>query len=129
MRYIAQETSTDCGVAALAMLAGVTLNEARDYLVDAGFKVSGVKAKAIVAGLKHFGREPLRASSIRLASINLNRLADDALLSCWLKVDEEWCGHWAVWDARGRRVLDPYVQHGAAEAPLRIRTYLPVKAR
>jgi hypothetical protein len=123
MRRIQQNGETDCGVAALAMLVRRSLPEVRVFLETKGLKTTDVNTGAIIIGLKHFGREPMVPRSISVKDVVLEHFNHDALLSCYMWQNGKRYGHWAVWDARRRRVLDPY----APKQKLKIRAYLPVQ--
>lgn len=104
MRLIRQRTSTDCGVACLAMLAGISWAQARNALFDEKRNVSfatGVQQMRLA--LLGFGI----VTSLRLVVCkNPSRLRRDALLRTNVLANGGW--HWAVWDSKRKKVLDPY---------------------
>ncbi|MBF0860371.1 hypothetical protein HKD24_14390 [Gluconobacter sp. LMG 31484] len=104
MKLIKQKTETDCGVACVAMLAGVSWAKARDAL---NFKKSDKKF--------YTDKDSVRNALTRLGVITEKnfvvckypeRLTKDALLRTNLLANGNW--HWAVWDAKRQEILDPY---------------------
>jgi ABC-type bacteriocin/lantibiotic exporter with double-glycine peptidase domain len=105
VRRIVQTDNTGCGIACLAMLAGVSYAEARravfgryhpgDCSTSTGELRRGLRKLGIRAGKRLI---PLRGRRLR-------SLETDAILKVNLGLDGYW--HWVVWDA-GRQVLrDP----------------------
>src|SRR5438270_5264491 len=107
MQFIKQHTQSDCGVACVAMLAGVSYEKANKALfpkTSPRITSSGKLAKA----LRTLGRKPLVDRMISLKRIDFNDLRHDALIGV---VMDGSCKHWVVWDANKRRILDPYTDY------------------
>jgi len=104
MRFIRQRTNTDCGVACLAMLAGISWAQARRALFgNVPTKSFSTDTKRMRAALLKFGI----VTSLRpIACKNPARLKRDALLRTNVKANGG--SHWAVWDSKRQRILDPY---------------------
>jgi ABC-type bacteriocin/lantibiotic exporter with double-glycine peptidase domain len=104
MRLVRQRTDTDCGVACLAMLAGIPWAQARHALFDrAPTKSFATNTQQMRAALLEFGI----VTSLRLFTCkNPLQLKRDALLRTNVKTNGD--SHWAVWDFKRQRVLDPY---------------------
>lgn len=104
MRAIRQKGETDCGVACVAMLAGISWAQARKALFGAhrpkGYYTTKEEVRAALTRLGVI-------TSKRLAVCkNPERLTRDALLRTNVLANGNW--HWAVWDAKTKKVLDPY---------------------
>jgi len=104
MRYVRQRTDTECGIACIAMLADVSYEDARQALF----------------GPKHKGKGRTQKDQMRKALTGFGVITTKRLIRCarqpTLKRDAlvranvapksgNW--HWAVWDARRQRFLDP----------------------
>lgn len=101
MKRVAQENENDCAAACVAMLAGVTLDGAKT-LLPARCEAYGTFTKHLRDALLVYGLE-----TDALRSIGNRDFADfsfDAALRGWL--EDDW--HWVVWDAKRKKVLDPY---------------------
>ena len=110
MRLVTQKGNDGeegCGAACVAMIAGVTYDEARSRL-PAHCDARGTTSEELRTAIQSFGIETdgLR----RIASADYTSFAFDAVLRG--KMDEE-DEHWVVWEANRKRVLDPYEPGGA----------------
>ncbi len=101
MRLVRQKRGTDCGVAALAMLAGVTYHAAKVALFGPGRRRSfrTLPHEMRAAALK-FG---VVLSLRRRRCVHPERLTRDALI--WARSSGDF--HWVVWDNGRQQVLDP----------------------
>ena len=100
MRRVLQ-SKEECGTACLAMLAGVTLVEARKrfpaHCQSKGATIAELRAAALSFGVETDGRRPI-------LNRDFNEFDFDAVLLGTLGDDP----HWSVWDAKRRKRLDPY---------------------
>jgi hypothetical protein len=113
MRHILQKGDMDCGIACVAMLAGVGYFEALEAFNDKESAVEkGNLAPTLRDALIKLGHQPAK----RLTKFRgYDVLENDAIL----KVNPYTKGadwHWVVWDAERTRILDPrrprpYVKH------------------
>ena len=107
MRTVRQRGESDCGIACLAMLAGISWVEARKELFGSqarrGFRTNKDEMRAALRRLGIITSKKLQVCK------DPRRLTRDALLRTNLLADGNW--HWAVWDAKRRRILDPYYKH------------------
>jgi ABC-type bacteriocin/lantibiotic exporter with double-glycine peptidase domain len=104
MKLIKQKTKSDCGVACLAMLAGISWGQARNALFNRGRKKDfSTTTDTMRAALRRFG--VITSKRIHRCT-NPRRLKRDALLNTNVLANGD--SHWAVWDAKSRKVLDPY---------------------
>jgi hypothetical protein len=103
-----QQTESDCGVAALAMLADVSYEEALEFVQQSFRYTRALSSGKILAGLAHFGAEPLDDRCADIGERNLYDLEWNALLQCKLLADGKEYGHWAAWDAEEQVIRDPY---------------------
>ena len=113
MRHILRKGDMDCGIACVAMLAGVGYFEALEAFNDKESAVEkGNLAPALRDALIKLGHQPAkRLTKFRVYDV----LENDAIL----KVNPynkgaDW--HWVAWDAERTRILDPwrprpYVKH------------------
>lgn len=105
MRRVKQKTEKDCGAACVAMLAGVTLDEAYEAVYGDGRKRVTSAGKLRVA-LAKLGRPPVEGRMVSIGRTTLKSLPHDALL----KVQPLTCSikHWVVWDKKRQMKLGPY---------------------
>jgi ABC-type bacteriocin/lantibiotic exporter with double-glycine peptidase domain len=106
MKTIKQKEENDCGVACVAMLAGVSYDEARAVIYPNG-RAKLTKTKDLSAALKKLGREPLSDRRQPFGSQTLQDLETDALVFVELKNGNA-SKHWVVWDAKAKKPRDPY---------------------
>jgi ABC-type bacteriocin/lantibiotic exporter with double-glycine peptidase domain len=111
METVYQRTESDCGVAALAMLAEVSYEHSLEFL-RANFRHTRViSSRKILAGVVHFGGTPLGTQCTRIGERELWQLEWSALLRCAMLADGKEYGHWAVWDADEQCIRDPYLRY------------------
>lgn len=122
MKLVKQKTPTDCGVACLAMLAGISWTEARNALFpDQRKRDFGIKSTEIMrTKLKEFGI----VTSERFVHCKYpERLPMDAILQCNRQPNRD--THWVVWDAHRNKILDP----DPTTRRLRVHSFLAVLRR
>ena len=95
-----------CGAACVAMIAGVTYDEARSRL-PAHCDTRGTTSEELRAALQTFSIETEKLQPIGRA--DHTNFPFDAVLRGKLDEEDE---HWAVWEAERGRVLDPYKPGG-----------------
>lgn len=107
MRRIEQEHENGCGVACVAMLAGVTYRHAciRMFPDGRGGRCSGDQIIRMTLK-KHY--DIRLGKRRRLKDETFNDLQQDGLLEgvCHWRGSSRW-GHWVVWDAKKKAILDP----------------------
>jgi hypothetical protein len=105
MRRVKQANESDCGVACVAMLAGVSYEEAHEAVYGEGRKGLTSSGKLRSALIK-LGRPPVEGRMVSIGRTTLASLPQDALL----KVQPLTCStkHWVVWDKKRQMKLDPY---------------------
>ena len=109
MRGVLQQTESDCGVAALAMLAYVPYERALEFVLESFRYTRAMSTGKILAGVAHFGGEPLDDKCTMIRDRQLYDLEWDALLRCTMLIsDQKTAGHWCVWDCAGQCLRDPY---------------------
>ena len=117
-KTIHQEHEIGCGIACVAMLGGVTYEEARQIL----FPKSGVRLTSsgkLFTALKRFGRKPAGDRMISLKFIDFDHLTHVCLVGALLDKEK----HWVVWDSAARKIRDPY----RGDYQLRVVKYMPIK--
>lgn len=105
MRRVKQRGGSDCGVGAVATLAGVSYEEAFDAVYPDG-KMKITSSGKLIAALEKLGRP---AAAKRMSSIGTTTMAElphDALLK--VKVSGGSSIHWVVWDKKRKMKLDPW---------------------
>ena len=137
MKLVPQESETDCGPAAVATLCRVELSDAHDFIYGRRGRKGVTSSGCLIEAIREFGREPLGTQCRGIGERKLYDLTNDALLGCFAlehlaeevsrRTAHKWKNHshWAVWDARRKLVLDPYIKRG--QLPLHIVKYLEVK--
>src|SRR5260221_11505560 len=103
MRLVRQKTTTDCGIACFASLAGISYTQAQRA-------VFGEKHKGPSYTYTDQMRKALKDFGVILAHRLVRcprpaRLTQDALIRTNKLSNGMW--HWVVWDARRRKILDP----------------------
>jgi hypothetical protein len=100
VRLIRQRQKKDCGVACVAMLAGVSYSVAKKAMFGDG--AAGLtEASDLRAALADLGRSPGRLVPLRRR--DYRKLNGPALLKTNVRANGEW--HWLVWS--GKKILDP----------------------
>jgi len=116
MRRIIQKDDCGCGAACIAMLAGITYNQAAKSLYGEE-EVDYTKTSEIRITLQTYGltlakkRVPfLRGKTAtglhRAIQESKIELSFNAIVSTRPRRDGNW--HWVVWDSKRQRILDPY---------------------
>lgn len=108
MRLVRQRGATDCGIACLAMLANIPYIQAKRALF-------GTKRQVSYDTTKDQMREALLLFGVittkrLVVCTDPERLDRDALLHTNKLADGN--SHWAVWDAKRRKILDPIYARG-----------------
>ena len=105
MRTVKQRFATDCGVGCVAMLAGVSYEEAFDAVYPDG-KRGITSTNKLRAALTKLGRPPVDGRMVSKKRTKLKSLPNDALL----KVQPTTCAgkHWVVWDRKAQKKRDPW---------------------
>lgn len=123
MKRVEQKRGTDCGVACVAMIAGITYETAEEAM---GLAVhSRTEVRDLRKALEKFGYN-LGYRSIPATSEKLRCLHFD----CILKTkpgpkSRNW--HWMVWDSRTQSILDPLPEGKAYKRPeSRVYAYIQV---
>lgn len=104
MKTVEQREHNDCGVACVAMLAGVKYTVARAAVYGDG-RSKLTRTKDLHDALVGLGRKPLATRRTPFRSREVDDLDKDALIFVELKR----CGskHWVVWDCMAKKVRDP----------------------
>jgi hypothetical protein len=103
MTRVIQEHELGCGVACIAMLAGVTFQKAAVVIFPNG-RIRPMRTSDIRRGAQHFGIN-VGERQRPLGSREYRDLNEDALLSVKFHGTNWW--HWVLWDAKNRQLLDP----------------------
>lgn len=127
MRRVEQKEKFGCGVACVAMLAGLSYSQARQHapeITKDGLDTDEIRLLARKVGVSldrrlqsFFGRKPHDV---------LNQ--DAMLMVNNLRLRHGIVGHWVVWDARRRTVLDPEIEK-LRRKRYRFHSYVLVKSR
>ena len=129
MKSVLQDPDeNECGASCFAMLAGLTLKEARTELYGHA-NSHRLGREDILDALRKFGKPPLGKDAKRITRTNaLFDLQNDALVYARALISEgrghySESHHWVVWDATARVIRDPlgYVQ------PLKLTSYTEIK--
>ena len=118
MKTVYQDNGIGCGIACVAMLGGVSYDEAQKVLFPKG-AIRLTSSGKLFAALKKLGRKPVGDRMISLKRIDFDDLANDCLVGTLLGKDR----HWVVWDAAARKIRDPY----RGDYQLKVVKYMPVK--
>ena len=122
MRWIRQRTATDCGVAAVAMVADVSYEKAKMAFKRFPGRGFETEAKDLRSALKNLGLHLSKRPRPLRGAIKI-RLKSDAIALVRLPDDNE--NHWIVWDACVQQLLDPMWQR--PNATYDFREYFKVK--
>lgn len=121
MRRIVQKDKDGCGVACVAMLAGVTYKEAKDLMFGAE-SVAMTSTADLCSALKILRKRPSGKRLIPLRTRNFRALKSNALLKVARPGKSWW--HWIVWDAKRKGFLDP---HTPSVRRPKVTSYLTVR--
>ena len=102
-----QEKENDCGAGAVAMLCGVSYEEAAREVFD-GRKPGRTASGRLLKAIKKLGGRPLESRCKARGDTDLTELKNDALLKCQMLDGDKSYTHWAVWDSEGQTIRDPY---------------------
>ena len=114
MKTIFQADEYGCGIACLAMLAGLTYEKAKVVIGNNFYPDYGVDTAPMIAALSMYGIRQIQKGRLS-QSKTVDDLKNNALLHCKLlptrglidpKVNT--FSHWVVWDAEQEVVRDPY---------------------
>lgn len=105
MKRISQIDEQGCGVACVAMIAGVSYQEARTILFPDN-NISNAKHPQLRKALSHFGIT--MSAGRRLSKLGFDDLPQDGLVWTYVTEKTELWKLWTVWDASAQAILDPY---------------------
>lgn len=121
MKLILQDDEDNgCGVACVAMIAGVDYAEARKVIYPNG-RSRLTKTRDLHDALIYFRRKPLADRRQPRGSRQIEDLDCDALVFVEI-ADRYKAKHWMVWDSRAKQLLDPL----GGKRKVRFLGYLPV---
>lgn len=104
MRVVRQRGRHDCGVACVAMLAGVSYGRALEAV--AGSRTRGTTTKQLVAALRALGMETDGNRLRVMGTADIVKSRNRMLVKLSLEGTTNW--HWLVWDPGGiGRFIDP----------------------
>jgi len=129
MKRVAQRDKNGCGVACVAMIAGISYAEACELMFP-GRKGTYTRAKGLRIALEHYGVTLGRRMPLKTASI-LDLKDDGIILAHTESVSEDrWtASHWIVWDSESQSSLDPWAGSGLATRSVRWVAYYRVLPR
>ena len=108
LRLIKQKDATGCGIAAVAMVAGVSYEAAK----DAVYPNRSARRRTFATDTVHL-RDALRSLGIPVADrcIRVTKGTSQLPQTALLKTNRKPNGvfHWVVWDGKRKRILDPGV--------------------
>lgn len=124
MKRVTQKRGTDCGIACVAMVAGVSYEEAEKAMGAAAH--SRTQVADLRRALRKLGYS-LGHRSIPVAPERLQYLTFDCILKTKPGPKSgNW--HWMVWDSRAQKILDPQPKEKAYKKPLgRVSAYIQIK--
>jgi hypothetical protein len=130
MKTVFQENETDCGIACVAMLCGITLFRAKGLCKHIYVDGYGIDSAPMAALLHQQGFEI--GTKGRVGPKNpLWGFKSDAILQCKLLpsrgaiTEENSVGHWVVWDNDQKVVRDP----SAFQKPIWITSFIALLKR
>lgn len=104
VRRVVQKDRDGCGVACVAMLAGVTYRQAKDVMFGDD-SVSLTSTADLYNALKVLRKRPSGKRLVPLRTQSYRDLDTNALLKVGRPGKSWW--HWIVWDAKRKKFLDP----------------------
>ena len=104
MRQIKQKDAWGCGVACVAMVAGVDYLAAK-AVVHGKRGVDGTWTRDLIVALEHFDIT-VGNRLIPFGNRNFRDLKIDAIMKVGLKKSGAW--HWVVWDLANGSIRDPH---------------------
>jgi len=103
MRYVKQKHKYGCGVASLAMAAGIGYDRALKLIDpnrEKGAQFSGTHLEQVLAALQKMGF----GYKIHFDPTNLGTIKNNAYISFSQRCG---CRHAVTWDAKNKKILDP----------------------
>ena len=104
MRRVSQLHPDGCGVACVAMIVGVSFNEARRCMFGHQ-EITTTRTRDIRKALREFGIASSRLVRSTPRTRYFRNLEQDAILKTRSRSDNDW--HWIVWDGKHKKLLDP----------------------
>lgn len=121
MKTIKQKHPNGCGVACVAMLAGIDYDDAAAILYPTG-RSRKLRTAPLRAALKKLKRKPAPGKRKPFGSMLPEDLTSDALVFVMMEEEGEEHRHWIVWDATAKKRRNPY----KGDLPCRPTSYLLV---
>jgi ABC-type bacteriocin/lantibiotic exporter with double-glycine peptidase domain len=110
MSFVQQQTSTDCGIAAVAMIARVPYDVAKGMFGEFSRRGFRTTERQVRGAIKRLGLRAKRKSK-SVTFRGLEKLESDALVLVRIgRRDDNQNLHWIVWNAELGSVLDPGVR-------------------
>jgi hypothetical protein len=106
LRRIIQQDETGCGVACVAIFANVGYDDARKVMFGRA-RGTYTSTADLRRALCRFGFKPARRLIPFGRRGRYTDLREDAVLKLKARAHGEREWHWAVWDARRRKLIDP----------------------
>jgi hypothetical protein len=126
MKRIAQLDENGCGVAAVAMIAGVSYKTACQLMFP-GKNGTYTTERQLRTALATYGLKlgtPMPLGTKSFSDLQCNGI---------FRAKIEWYGkkwtHWVVWNSRSGALLDPYDTPGVSMRRVRLLKFLPVSRR
>jgi len=122
MKTVKQKHDNGCGAACVAMLAGITYDEAAALLYPSG-RSRRLGTAPVRAALEKLNRKPSTGRRQPFGLMRPQDLKSDALVFVMMEQDGEEYRHWMVWDATAKKLRNPYPRNH----PCRPTSYLLVE--
>jgi len=107
MRRVFQDDENGCGVACVAMIAGITYDDAR-RIIFKHRRGTYTNTTDLRRALKRL-HVRIAGRMTPLGTLDYRRLREQAILKVNLYRGGTW--HWVVWDPRRKIILDPQRKH------------------
>lgn len=108
MKTKRQKGKYDCGVACVAMLAGVRYRKARKAIFPGGKKPGKTRTGQLRDALKKLGLKPSEKKRQPFKSKIPPELTTNALIFATRLSGGKKHRHWMVWDLKEQKLRDPY---------------------
>ncbi len=127
MRLVRQRTTTDCGVAAVAMIADISYDEAKAAFGRFSGRTFLTQAKDLRHALKRLGLRMSKRRKRLRGAIQIQLDFDAIAYVRLFPPDGDDEDHWVVWDAVEQKILDPL--RSRAKETYQFRAYYKIKRR
>ena len=127
MKRVSQEHHNGCGIACVAMIAGVTYGEAQTAIFGKRrVRVKRTRARHLQKAFRKLGIDSSKLIELS-QHLNYKNLKRDAILKVKSLRSKGRMWHWIVWDAKREAFIDPVKRKRDRYVRPPVRAYLKIR--